>query len=319
MTTNQTGRRYSTLSDVEVRTADDGKVHVEGHAAMFDSPTMIGPPGVGFEERIAKGAFAKTIADGADVRLLFNHNPDLVLARSKSGTLGLVEDRVGLKIEADLAPTTVGRDLAVLLKRGDVSQMSFGFQVVKDSWATEQRGGETVETRTILEAKLFDVSAVTYPAYNDTDVAIREATLARELRGQSVPEVRVAAVAEVDADADEDPGTLAQAVDESLDSALTVWDANPAQAKALVVAAAASCDALLTVLGASDPDETEGRSAHPNTARKPAAATSGEVDERSFTLTDHLLRHADGGHATAPRALCPACAKPEPDVSTPAA
>lgn len=317
MTTNQ-GRRFGTLTDVEVRTTDDGKVHVAGHAAMFDSPTMIGPPGVGFEERIAKGAFSKTIADGADVRLLFNHNPDLVLARSKSGTLSLAEDRVGLKIEADLAPTTVGKDLAVLLQRGDVSQMSFGFQVVKDAWATEQRDGQSVETRTILEAKLFDVSAVTYPAYNDTDLAIREATLARELRGRNVPEA--VETRDDSGDADDDPGVLAQAVDESLDAALAVWDDNADEARALVVAAATAIDALLAVLGVSDPDETEGRGATPHDVRKPAAATSEPAaDERSFTLTDHLLRHAANGHATAPRALCPACAKPEPAEATPAA
>lgn len=183
----QSGRRFGTLTGVEVRTTSDGKVHVRGHAAVFDTPTMIGPPGIGFEERIAPGAFKKTIADGADVRFLFNHNPDLVLARSKSGTLSLVEDRVGLAVGADLAPTSVGRDLAILLERGDVSQMSFGFQVVKDQWETTTRAdGSEVEVRTILEARLFDVSAVTYPAYDETDLAIREATLARELRGQPV-------------------------------------------------------------------------------------------------------------------------------------
>lgn len=184
----QSGRRFGTLTGVEVRTNADGTVRVGGHAAVFDTATQIGPPGIGFEERIAPGAFKKTISDGADVRLLFNHNPDLVLARTKSGTLTLSEDKVGLAVAADLAPTTVGRDLAILLQRGDVSQMSFGFQVVKDIWET-QRGsdGSDHEVRTILEARLFDVSAVTYPAYDETDLAIREATLARELRDQRAP------------------------------------------------------------------------------------------------------------------------------------
>lgn len=180
----QSGRRAVALTGIEVR-AEGGEVSVRGHAAVFDTPTMIGPPGVGFEEVIAPGAFRKTLADGADVRLLFNHNPDLVLARTKSGTLTLHEDKRGLAVDAKLAPTQVGRDLAVLIERGDVSQMSFGFRVVKDRWENVQRAdGTTSERRTVLEAQLFDVSSVTYPAYDETDVALREAQLTRELRDE---------------------------------------------------------------------------------------------------------------------------------------
>lgn len=179
----QSGRRSVTLSDIEVRTNGTGEVSVRGHAAVFDTPTMIGPSGVGFEEVIAPGAFKKTLADGADVRFLFNHNPDLVLARTKSGTLHLSEDKRGLLVDAKLAPTSVGRDLAVLLERGDVTQMSFGFRAVKDKWETLRAGdGASVERRTVLEAQLFDVSGVTYPAYDATDLAVREAALVRELR-----------------------------------------------------------------------------------------------------------------------------------------
>lgn len=179
----QSGRRSVTLTGIEVRAAGDGGLEVRGHAALFDTPTMIGPPGVGFEEVIAPGAFKRTLSMGADVRFLFNHNPDLILARTKSGTLMLREDKVGLAVEARLAPTSVGRDLAILLERGDVSQMSFGFRVVEDKWETVKRSdGSPVERRTVLEAQLLDVSGVTYPAYDETDLALREATLARELR-----------------------------------------------------------------------------------------------------------------------------------------
>lgn len=187
-TISQSGRRAVTLTGIEVRKRGDGGVVVRGHAAVFDSPTMIGPAVGGFEEVVAPGAFAKTLADGADVRFLFNHNPDLILARTKSGTLTLREDRVGLAVEAQLAPTSVGRDLAILLERGDVSQMSFGFRVVKDKWETVNRSdGAAVERRTVLEAQLLDVSGVTYPAYDETDLALREATLARELRDARNP------------------------------------------------------------------------------------------------------------------------------------
>lgn len=255
------GQRVGTLTNVEVRTATDGTVRVVGHAAVWDTETRIGPPGVGFLEKVARGSFAKTISDGADVRLLFNHNPDLVLARTRSGSLTLREDREGLKVDANLAPTTVGRDLAVLLERGDVSQMSFGFQVVKDRWETEERDGQMVEVRTILEARLFDVSAVTYPAYDETDLAVREATLTRELRGVPTP--------------------------------------------------AATEPALPTPLA----DEQAPQDPEP----APTTQASNDTDERQASVVDQVLRHANGAHRHAPRALCPACVKKsEPALPTPA-
>jgi uncharacterized protein len=174
--------RTGILRDVELRKDDKGAtIGFAGHAAVFDQRTSIGNPlSWGFYEQIAPGAFTKTIQE-ADVRFLIDHDPSLLLARTKSGTLRLSEDKVGLAADADLAPTTYGRDLAVLLERGDVSQMSFGFQVVKDDWTEEQvetNDGNSVdvEVRTIREAKLFDVSVVTFPAYEGTDAKLRSMT-----------------------------------------------------------------------------------------------------------------------------------------------
>jgi HK97 family phage major capsid protein/HK97 family phage prohead protease len=117
------------------------------------------------------------------VRYLFNHNPDAVLARTKSGTLKLGEDKAGLAVDAELAPTSVGRDLAILMERGDVNQMSIGFRVIQDEWEeVEGDDGHVYERRTIKEAQLFDVSAVTYPAYEETDAGLRTAEHAREVR-----------------------------------------------------------------------------------------------------------------------------------------
>jgi uncharacterized protein len=176
-------QRRLTLDDVHVRATSGDEVKVRGHAAVWEKPAWIGPPKLGFSERFEKGAFKESINGGADVRYLFNHNPDAVLARTKSGTLRLGEDPTGLTVEADLAPTTVGRDLAVLMERGDVNQMSVGMQVLEDRWDEVEGGdGNLYERRTIIRAKLFDVSAVTYPAYEETDAGLREATLARELR-----------------------------------------------------------------------------------------------------------------------------------------
>lgn len=183
---NSREQRRLTLDNVEVRVDNAGggqEIRVKGHAAVWDKPAWIGPPKYGFSERFNPGAFRESINGGADVRYLFNHNPDAVLARTKSGTLKLGEDSSGLTVDARLAPTSTGRDLAILLDRGDVNQMSVGMQVLEDRW-DEMPGadGNVYEQRTIVRAKLFDVSAVTYPAYEETDAGLREADLARELR-----------------------------------------------------------------------------------------------------------------------------------------
>lgn len=148
---------------------------IVGHAALFDTWSEdLG----GFREKIAPGAFTATIKE-ADVRALYNHNADIVIGRSKSGTLRLSEDKQGLAIEIDPPDTQAGRDLLVLLERGDVDQMSFGFRTVRDEWFTPE--GEAYPTeRTLLEVELFDVSPVTFPAYPDTDVGLRSQERLRE-------------------------------------------------------------------------------------------------------------------------------------------
>jgi len=147
----------------------DGKPSkICGHAANFNSMSQdLG----GFTERIAPGAFAKTILD-ADVRALWNHDANIVLGRNKSGTLTLAEDSQGLYFEIDAPDTQLVRDMVIgPITRGDVSQCSFGFYTIADKW--ENIEGRAV--RTLLECELLDVSPVTYPAYNSTDVAMRSA------------------------------------------------------------------------------------------------------------------------------------------------
>lgn len=140
---------------------------------MFGQRTAIGDPRRGgFFEQIEKGAFNRALEEQHDVRFLVDHDPSRVLARTASGTLTLRSDKQGLAVEADIADTSVGRDLRVLLERGDVSQMSFGFIVTADEWKMQKDG---TELRTIKDLDLFDVSAVTFPAYPQTDAAIRAA------------------------------------------------------------------------------------------------------------------------------------------------
>lgn len=152
----------------------DGKPSkICGHAANFNSMSQdLG----GFTERIAPGAFQKTILD-ADVRALWNHDANIVLGRNRSGTLTLSEDAQGLYFEIDAPDTQLVRDMVIgPITRGDVSQCSFGFYTIKDSWANE--GGSAV--RTLLECELLDVSPVTYPAYQSTDCAMRSAQTVSE-------------------------------------------------------------------------------------------------------------------------------------------
>lgn len=148
----------------EMRMEAEGNT-VAGYAALYNSRSE---EMFGFVEEIEPGAF--DAADVSDVRALFNHDPNMLLARTSSGTLRLTTDARGLKYEFELPDTNAGRDLRELLRRGDVSQSSFGFTIDEQAW--EEREG--IPVRKIKKVKrLFDVSPVTYPAYPDTQVALR--------------------------------------------------------------------------------------------------------------------------------------------------
>jgi len=131
---------------------------------VFDSPSEPLP----FTEFVRPGAFTKTLNDGADVRLLIDHE-GVPLARTKSGTLVLEEDSRGLHVEASLDPANpdAARVLSAM-KRGDLSQMSFAFRTIKDSFNADRT------VRELKEVQLFDVSVVTFPAYEDTVAEVRQ-------------------------------------------------------------------------------------------------------------------------------------------------
>jgi HK97 family phage prohead protease len=157
------------ISKLEVRSAETGPPRLVGYAAKFDSWSEdLG----GFRERIKPGAFDRALAGEHDVRALINHDSNLILGRSRSGTLRLSSDEVGLRMELDLPDTQVARDLSTSIQRGDIDQMSFGFMVDRGGslWDLD---AEPVE-RTITEvSQLLDVSVVTFPAYPQTEVALR--------------------------------------------------------------------------------------------------------------------------------------------------
>lgn len=166
-------RRAFALEGVEVRAKrdDDGSIGMTGYAAMFGKRSVVMWDWFegSFVEEIEPGAFTKTIQE-ADVRLLINHDPNLILARTRSSTLRLTEDDVGLKVDADMGATSYAEDLAVSMRRGDISQMSFAFRTIKDSWSETEDG---MPLRRLQEVALLDTSVVTYPAYPDTEASVR--------------------------------------------------------------------------------------------------------------------------------------------------
>lgn len=162
--TMKTEKRTFHVDNFCIETREDGKKRIVGHAAVFNK--VDGPSW--FRERIAPGAFKDSIGQD-DVRALFNHDPNLVLGRNKAGTLELKEDKEGLWMAIDPPETQFARDLLVSIDRGDVSQASFAFETIDDEFNTED--GE--EVRTLTKVKLYDVSPVTFPFYEATDVSLR--------------------------------------------------------------------------------------------------------------------------------------------------
>ena len=165
----------------EVRETSEGMTF-EGYAAMFDSPSEPLP----FTERIAPGAFTRSLKSRNDIKLLWNHSTGEVLGSTRAGTLKLTEDDRGLRVWSMLPNTTTGRDAAELIRRGDVDSMSFGFSVPRngDSWSDDGK------ERTLSEVRLHEVSIVAFPAYSGTAGTT-------SVRGLD----RLAHRAEVDADA----------------------------------------------------------------------------------------------------------------------
>ncbi len=146
----------------ELRADEDGG-RLVGYPAVFGQLSeQLGY----FREKIRPGAFAKTIQE-ADVRALWNHDANYVLGRTSNGTLKLTEDEHGLRAEIEPPDTTWANDLRASIKRGDIDKLSFGFEAVRDEWNDDRTERELVEVR------LYDVSPVTFPAYPQTEVSLR--------------------------------------------------------------------------------------------------------------------------------------------------
>jgi HK97 family phage prohead protease len=161
--------------EMRAETPAGSGMQFSGYAAMFNSPSEPLP----FTEVIAPGAFKRSLSARNDVKLLWNHDTSIVLGSTRSGTLQLVEDSQGLKAIADLPDTQAGRDASTLMKRGDVTSMSFGFTVPKggDTWSADG------QTRTLNSVRLHEVSIVAFPAYQATSASVRSSIDTDELAG----------------------------------------------------------------------------------------------------------------------------------------
>lgn len=162
-------RRDFTASEQSI----DGRT-LAGYAAVYgqDSREIV-EGGRKFTERIAPGAFNETLSSGADVKLYYNHDASMPLARTRSGTLQLKSDRNGLAFTASLPETTLGNDVRALIERGDLSgEMSFGFFVNEDSWNKDRT------QRLVKKATLVEVSIVQDAAYPQTSSSLRSVSAA---------------------------------------------------------------------------------------------------------------------------------------------
>jgi HK97 family phage prohead protease len=168
-------REFRTITTAEIRSNDNNTL--SGYAAVFDSPSEdLG----GFTENIRKGAFTRCLNEQPDIRCLSNHDTSAILGRTRSGTLQVREDDRGLYFECNLPDTTTARDLATLVKRGDVTGMSFGFYCKQDEWTRSETGAMS---RSLTDCEVFEVSICGFPAYPATTVS------ARSLWPDGVPEV----------------------------------------------------------------------------------------------------------------------------------
>jgi len=156
-------------SRFSIEKREDGALPtIVGYAAVYEAETVIFNM---FREKLRRGAFRRAVEARQDVRALFNHNPDFLLGRVGAGTLRLYDDDHGLRVEIDPPDTPTGREVVELIRRGDIYGMSFGFIPTRVSW--EQADESGLGLRVVEDVDLVDVSPVTYPAYEQTEVGIR--------------------------------------------------------------------------------------------------------------------------------------------------
>ena len=166
-------------------TKEDGKEVVIGYGSIFNSRSEnLG----NFYEYISPTAISQETIERSDVRALINHDSNLILARSTTGTLDLSVDEKGLKYSFEIPETSYGKDLAINMKNGNLNQSSFAFTVGDDEWSTDDDGND-IRTITAID-KLYDISVVSYPAYSQaaSDLVVAQRGLAMYKEKQEIKE-----------------------------------------------------------------------------------------------------------------------------------
>ena len=157
------------VNDLQIRELEDGKRVIEGLIPYNSRSEWMG-----FYEYITPTAFNKTLADGADVRALWNHDTTKILGRVKNGSLRLRSEEDGLHIECDLPQTSYAEDVYNLIRGGYNNGLSFGFTTIQDRWEQQEEDGRSFDVCYLIEVRLYEVSfCVSFPAYEGTDSEAR--------------------------------------------------------------------------------------------------------------------------------------------------
>ena len=231
----QVETRRVIVNDFEFREGPSGDgMSFTGYAAVFNSDSEPLP----FIERIAPGAFKKSLKGRNTIKMYMNHDSSMLLASTRSKTLRLQEDSKGLLVEADLPQTSVGKDLSILMKRGDVNSMSFGFSVPTggDKWSDDGM------TRELRQVRLHEVSVVTgFPAYQATTASVRSLEVLSQRTGVDA-DLLAEAITTL-----EIGGTLSDDAADLLSSAVSKLRAEPARVPASVSLLAKKLDLLKSI------------------------------------------------------------------------
>lgn len=214
------GRKHDILSfPVELRNEGEEERKIVGRPAVFNQLSQnLG----GFRERILPGAFTKTLEE-SNVKALWNHDNNYVLGSVRSGTLRITEDTEGLSFEATPPDTQWARDFMQSVERGDVDQMSFRFRSIRDRWTKDE---ENNLIRELVEVQLIEVSPVTFPAYPQTSVDLRE--MGAEIDPETIEAVAMRAATGTLTDADREQ--IAE-IRTALDRLAAPAESHPAEGK----------------------------------------------------------------------------------------
>lgn len=170
---NEFERRFLPAEEVRFQVGEEDRPKIWGYAIVFNKwSEIISENGIRFRERITPDSVRDALADGADIRALVNHDPDKLLARTRSGTLTYRIDEVGVYVEIDPPNTSYARDALESIRRGDMSGASFSYRTAKGGDAWDLGGDVPARTVNRIES-IREFSTVAFPAYPDTEVAVR--------------------------------------------------------------------------------------------------------------------------------------------------